>query len=63
MGPGLEFPNMEKTGRGAVNTRLVFLGQKKLIVLSGASEKFLASLKYGKSICTFSLGVENPFYL
>ena len=30
----------------------VFLGQKKLIgALSGASEEFLVSLKYGKSIC------------
>ena len=26
VGPGLEFPNIEKTGRGTVNTRLVFLG-------------------------------------
>ena len=46
MGPGLEFPNIEKTGRGAVSTRLVFLGQKKLIMaLSGASEEFLVPLK------------------
>ena len=49
--PGLEFPNIEKTGRGTVSTRLVFLGQKKLIgALLGASEEFLVSLKYGKSI-------------
>ena len=46
MGPVLEFPNIEKTGRGTVSIRLVFLAQKKLIgVLSGASEKFLVSLK------------------
>ena len=52
MGPGLEFPNIEKTGRGAVSNRLVFLGQKKLIgALSGTSEEFLVTLKYGKSIC------------
>ena len=52
VGPGLEFPNIEKTGRGTVSTRLVFLGQKILIgVLSRASEEFLVSLKYGKSIC------------
>ena len=52
MGPELEFPNIEETGRGAVSTLLVFLGQKKLIgALSGASEEFLVSLKYGKSIC------------
>ena len=51
VGPGLEFPNIEKTGRGAVSTRLVFLGQKKLIgALSGASEESLVSLKYEKSI-------------
>ena len=50
--PGLEFPNTEKTGRGAVSTRLVFLGQKKLIgALLGASDEFLVSLKYEKSIC------------
>ena len=52
VGPGLEFPNIEKTGRDTVSIRLVFLGQKKLIgALSGASEEFLVSLKYGKSIC------------
>ena len=52
VGPGPEFPYIEKTGRGTVSTRLVFLGQKKLIgVLSGASEKFVALLKYGKSVC------------
>ena len=52
VGPGLEFPNIEKTGRVTVSTRLVFQGQKKLIeALSGASEEFLVSLKYGKSIC------------
>ena len=52
--PGLEFPIIEKTGRGAVNTRLVLLGQKKLIgALSGASEEFLVSFKYGKSICVW----------
>ena len=52
VGPGLEFPNIEKTGRGTVSTRLLFLGQKKLIgALSGASEEFLVTLKYGKSIC------------
>ena len=52
MGPGLEFPNIEKTGRGAVSTRLVFLCQKILIgALSGASEEFLVSLKYGEFIC------------
>ena len=52
VGPRLEFPDIEKTGRGTVSTRLVFLGQKKLIeALSGASEEFLVSLKYGKSIC------------
>ena len=52
VGPGLEFPNIEKNGRGTVRTRLVFLGQKKLIgALSGASEEFLVSLEYGKSIC------------
>ena len=52
VGPGLEFPHLEKTGRGPVSTRLVFLVQKKLIVaLSGSSEEFLVSLKYGKSIC------------
>ena len=50
--PVLKFPNIEKTGRGAVSTRLVFLDQKKLIgSLSGDSEEFLVSLKYGKSIC------------
>ena len=31
VGPGLEFPNIGKTGMGAVSTRLVFLGQKKLL--------------------------------
>ena len=52
VGPGLEFPHIEKTVRGAVSTRLVFLGQKKLIgALSGASEEFLVLLNYGKSIC------------
>ena len=52
VGPGLEFPNIEKTGRGTLSTRLVFLDQKKLIgALSGSSEEFLVSLKYGKSIC------------
>ena len=46
MGPGLEFPNIDKTVRGTVSTRLVFLGQKKLIgTLSGACEEFLVSLK------------------
>ena len=51
VGPGIEFPNIEKTCRGAISTRLVFLGQKKLIgALSGASDEFLVSLKYGKSI-------------
>ena len=63
MEPGLEFPNIEKAGRGTVSTRLVFLGQEKLIgALSGASEEFLAPLKYGKSIC-ISRGseVENPY--
>ena len=45
MAPGLEFNNIEKTGRGTVGTRLVFLGQKKLIgAMSGVSEKFLISL-------------------
>ena len=49
--PRLEFPNIEQIGRGSVSTRLVFLGQKKLIgALSGASEEFLVALKYGKSI-------------
>ena len=52
VGPGLEFPLLEKTGGGPVSTRLVFLFQKKLIgALSGSSEEFLVSLKYGKSIC------------
>ena len=54
VGPGLEFPNIEKTGRVAVSTRLVFLDQKKLIGahrVLGPSEEFLVSLKYGKSIC------------
>ena len=52
VGPGLEFPHLEKTGRGPVSTRLVFLVQKKLIgALSGSSEEFLVWLKYGKSIC------------
>ena len=52
MGPELEFPDTEKTGRGTVSTRLVFLGQKKVIgALSGANEEFLVSLKYGKFIC------------
>ena len=51
VGPGLEFPNIEKTGRGTVRTRLVFLGQKKLIgSLLDSSEEFLVSLKYEKSI-------------
>ena len=31
VGPGLEFPLLEKTGGGPVSTRLVFLVQKKLI--------------------------------
>ena len=30
-GPRLEFPHPEKTGRGPVSTRLVFLVQRKLI--------------------------------
>ena len=52
VGPRPEFPHLEKTGRGLVSTRLVFLVQKKLIgALSGSSEEFLVSLKYGKSIC------------
>ena len=52
VGPGLEFLNIEKTGRGTASTRLVFLGQNKLVgALSGASEEFLVSLKYGRSIC------------
>ena len=52
VGPGLEFPHLEKTGRVPVSTRSVFLVQKKLIgALSGSSEEFLVSLKYGKSIC------------
>ena len=37
VGPGLEFPHLEKTVRGPVR--------------SGSSEEFLVSLKYGKSIC------------
>ena len=52
LGPGQEFPHLEKTGRGPVSARLVFLVQKKLIgALSASSEEFLVSLKYGKSIC------------
>ena len=52
VGPGLEFSNIEKNGRGTVSTRLVFIGQEKLTeALSSASEEFLVSLKYGKSIC------------
>ena len=51
MGPELEIPHLEKIGRGPVSPRLVFLCQKKLIgALSGASEEFLVTLKYGKSI-------------
>ena len=49
--PRIEFPNIEKTGRGPVSTRLLFISQKKLIgALSGANEEFLVSLKYEKSI-------------
>ena len=43
---------VDKTGRGTISTRLVFLGQKKLIgALLGANEEFFVSLKYGKSFC------------
>ena len=50
VGHGLEFPHLEKTGRGLVSTRLVFLVQKKLIgALSGSSEEFLVSLTYGNT--------------
>ena len=41
VGPGLEFPDIEKTGRGTVSTWLVFLGKKKLKgALSGARLNF-----------------------